>query len=42
MPMRLGQEHLNRALDALGQMAVPTNFAAQCPKIIPKAYRGGL
>lgn len=40
--MRLGQEHLNRAIDALSQMAMPTNFAAQCPKIIPKAYREGL
>jgi glyoxylase-like metal-dependent hydrolase (beta-lactamase superfamily II) len=37
--MRFGQDHLNRAIDALHQMGMPANFTAQCPKIIPKAYR---
>ncbi len=37
--MRLGQEHLNRAIDALRGLAVPPNFAALCPKVIPEVYR---
>jgi hydroxyacylglutathione hydrolase len=39
--MRLGQEHVNLAIEALGKMSMPTNFALQCPKIIPLAYRKG-
>ena len=37
--MRYGQEHLQRAIDAVKGLAVPPNFATMCPKIIPKAYR---
>lgn len=37
--MRFAQEHLNRAIDALRGLAVPPNFAALCPKVIPEAYR---
>jgi glyoxylase-like metal-dependent hydrolase (beta-lactamase superfamily II) len=37
--MRYGQEHLNRAIEALRQLGVPNNFGGQCPKIIPEAYR---
>jgi hydroxyacylglutathione hydrolase len=40
--MRYGQEHLNRAIEALRKLGVPTNFGNQCPKIIPEAYRRGL
>lgn len=36
--MRFGQEHLNRAIDALRKLSVPTNFGTQCPKIIPASY----
>jgi len=39
--MRYGQEHLNRAIEALHKLGMPTNFAAQCPKIIPESYRRG-
>ena len=39
--MRYGQEHLNRAIKALRRLEMPTNFAAQCPKIIPELYRRG-
>ncbi len=37
--MRLGQEHLNRAIEALRSLAVPPNFATLCPKVIPEVYR---
>lgn len=36
--MRFGQEHLNRAIEALHKLGMPTNFAAQCPKIVPASY----
>ncbi len=39
--VRDGQEHLNRAIDAVKGLAVPPNFATMCPKIIPEAYRMG-
>jgi glyoxylase-like metal-dependent hydrolase (beta-lactamase superfamily II) len=39
--MRNGQEHLDRAIESLRKLDVPTNFAAQCPKIIPESYRRG-
>jgi len=39
--MRYGQEHLNRAVESLRKLAMPPNFAAICPKIIPKLYRRG-
>jgi len=37
--MRLAQEHLNRAVDALRGLAIPPNFATLCPKVIPEMYR---
>ena len=37
--MRYGQEHLNRAIAALEGVAMPPNFADQCPRIIPEPYR---
>ncbi len=37
--MRLGQDHLNRAIDGLRGLAIPPNFAALCPKVIPAEYR---
>lgn len=37
--MRYGQEHLNRAVKSLRRLAMPPNFAALCPKIIPEPYR---
>jgi glyoxylase-like metal-dependent hydrolase (beta-lactamase superfamily II) len=37
--MRFGQEHVNRAIEALSQLGLPPNFASQCPKIIPRSYR---
>lgn len=37
--MRHGQEHLNRAIEALRSLAMPPNFAVLCPKVIPEAYR---
>ena len=37
--MRFGQEHIDRAIEALSQLGLPANFGAQCPKIIPKSYR---
>lgn len=40
--MRYGQEHLDRAIEALRKLAVPTNFAMQCPKVIPGSYRRGI
>ncbi|GAB4534740.1 MAG: hypothetical protein Kow0063_18140 [Anaerolineae bacterium] len=36
--MRFGQEHINRAIEAWRKLSVPTNFATQCPKIIPASY----
>jgi hydroxyacylglutathione hydrolase len=39
--LRHGQEHLDRAVEALHGLAMPPNFATMCPKIIPRAYRGG-
>lgn len=37
--LRFGQEHINRALEAIRGLAMPANFAALCPKVIPEAYR---
>lgn len=37
--VRNGQEHINRAIDYLAQLAMPPNFASLCPKVIPAAYR---
>lgn len=37
--LRYGQEHLDRAVAALRELAVPPNFAALCPKVIPEVYR---
>lgn len=37
--MRLAQEHLNRAVEALRGLAMPPNFATLCPKVIPEVYR---
>jgi hypothetical protein len=37
--VRNGQEHLDRAVEYLAGLAVPPNFAALCPKVIPEAYR---
>lgn len=37
--MRYGQEHLNRAIEALGKLAMPPNFPSLCPKVIPTLYR---
>lgn len=38
--LRHGQEHLDRAVEALHGLAMPSNFATMCPKIIPHGYRG--
>lgn len=37
--LRFGQEHINRAIEAIRGLAMPANFAALCPKVIPEAYR---
>lgn len=39
--LRHGQEHLDRAVEALHGLAMPSNFASMCPKIIPRPYREG-
>jgi glyoxylase-like metal-dependent hydrolase (beta-lactamase superfamily II) len=37
--MRYGQEHVDRAIEALNGIAIPLNFAALCPKVVPRPYQ---
>lgn len=37
--LRHGQEHINRAIEALSGLVMPANFATLCPNVIPEAYR---
>lgn len=37
--VRNGQEHINRSIEYLAQLAMPPNFASLCPKVVPATYR---